>query len=86
MDDVAKIFWTGRSQAVRLPKAYRFDGDQVRISREGDRVILEAVEAAAPLAWLYALEPLDDDAEAAALDRPGPNHPDNRLDDEIRFD
>lgn len=85
MDDVAKIFWTGRSQAVRLPKAYRFDGDQVRISREGGRVILEAVEAP-PLAWLYALEPLDDDAAAAALDRPDPNHPDNRLDDDIRFD
>jgi antitoxin VapB len=35
MDDVAKIFWTGRRQAVRLPKDYRFDGDQLRISREG---------------------------------------------------
>lgn len=86
MDDVAKIFWTGRSQAVRLPKAYRFDGDQVRISREGDRVILEAVENVAPLAWLYALEPLDEDAATAALDRPGPNDPDNRLDDDVRFD
>jgi hypothetical protein len=25
----AKVFWTGRSQPVRLPKAYRFEGDEV---------------------------------------------------------
>jgi len=86
MNDMAKIFWTGRSQAVRLPKEYRFDGKEVRISREGGRVVLEAVQSEAPGAWLYALEPLDDDAAAGALDRPGPNHPDNALDDDISFD
>jgi antitoxin VapB len=40
----AKIFWTGRSQAVRLPKEYRFDTDTVRVHREGDAVILEPVD------------------------------------------
>lgn len=40
----AKVFWTGRSQAVRLPKEYRFDGDEVAIRREGDAVILEPLE------------------------------------------
>lgn len=40
MNDTAKIFWTGRSQAVRLPKDYRFDGKEVHIRREGSRVIL----------------------------------------------
>jgi len=39
--DTAKLFWNGRSQAVRLPKAFRFEGDQVRIRRSGDAVILE---------------------------------------------
>lgn len=34
MDDTAKIFMTGRSQAVRLPKAYRFDGSEVYIRRD----------------------------------------------------
>ncbi len=34
MDDTAKIFMTGRSQAVRLPKAYRFDGNEVFIRRD----------------------------------------------------
>lgn len=42
MNDMAKIFWSGRSQAVRLPKEYRFEGEQVSIRREGDKVILEA--------------------------------------------
>ena len=36
----AKVFTTGRSQAVRLPKEFRFDEDEVAISRLGDTVIL----------------------------------------------
>jgi antitoxin VapB len=38
----AKVFKTGRSQAVRLPKEYRFSGRQVRIARIDDMVILYA--------------------------------------------
>lgn len=38
--DTAKIFTTGRSQAVRLPKAYRFATKEVSIERQGDAVIL----------------------------------------------
>jgi antitoxin VapB len=38
--DTAKIFITGRSQAVRLPKEYRFDTKEVTIERDGDAVIL----------------------------------------------
>jgi antitoxin VapB len=42
MSDRAKLFTSGGSQAVRLPKSYRFeDQDEVRISRAGERVILE---------------------------------------------
>ena len=37
----AKVFRTGRSQAVRLPKEYRFKGDTVLVRREGSAVILE---------------------------------------------
>jgi antitoxin VapB len=40
---VARVFWNGRSQAVRLPKEFRFDADVVRVSRDGDRVILEPI-------------------------------------------
>jgi len=37
----AKLFKNGRSQAVRLPKEFRFEGDEVSIRREGESVILE---------------------------------------------
>ena len=37
----AKLFWSGRSQAVRLPKDFRFRGGEVRIRRHGNAVILE---------------------------------------------
>jgi len=37
----ASLFWTGRSQAVRLPKEFRFTGDTVLVWREGNSVILE---------------------------------------------
>lgn len=38
--DTAKVFRSGRSQAVRLPKDYRFEVDEVLIHRIGDMVIL----------------------------------------------
>ena len=43
MNDMAKLFWNGRSQAVRLPREYRFAGGEVSIRRDGDKVILEPV-------------------------------------------
>jgi len=36
----AKIFQNGQSQAVRLPKEFRFEGNHVFIKKEGDTVIL----------------------------------------------
>lgn len=38
----AKLFMTGRSQAVRLPKEFRFEGSEVEIFRRGDEVVLRA--------------------------------------------
>ena len=40
MPQIAKVFQSGNSQAVRLPKDFRFDVDEVEVSREGDAVIL----------------------------------------------
>jgi antitoxin VapB len=37
----AKLFKTGRSQAVRLPKEFRFEGETVLIRHEGSAVVLE---------------------------------------------
>ena len=38
--ETAKLFKNGKSQAVRLPKEYRFGSDRVYIKRVGDAVIL----------------------------------------------
>ncbi|MCI0654699.1 MAG: type II toxin-antitoxin system VapB family antitoxin [Methylococcaceae bacterium] len=38
--DTAKLFSSGRSQAVRLPKAYRFEGREVIVKRFGNGVLL----------------------------------------------
>ena len=38
---VAKLFQNGRSQAVRLPREFRFDGDCVHIRHVGQGVLLE---------------------------------------------
>ncbi len=36
----ARVFKSGNSQAVRLPKEFRFDTEQVEIFRRGDEVVL----------------------------------------------
>jgi antitoxin VapB len=67
--DTAKIFWSGRSQAVRLPKDFRFDANEVRIRRHGNAVILEPV--AHDWAWLDAMAgKLDPDFVQAANEKP----------------
>ena len=38
--DTAKLFRNGRSQAVRLPKLFRFEGDEVYIKHVGEAVVL----------------------------------------------
>jgi len=40
MSHIAKVFKSGNSQAVRLPKDFRFSVEEVEVSREGDAVIL----------------------------------------------
>jgi antitoxin VapB len=63
--DRATLFTNGGSQAVRLPKAYRFEGSHVLVHREGRAVILEPYgEASWPEGhWdaLAALGPVTDD-------------------------
>ncbi len=67
--ETAKIFWSGRSQAVRLPKDFRFEGNEVRIRRHGNAVILEPI--AQDWAWLDAIVgPLDDDFLQGVAEQP----------------
>ena len=57
----AKLFKHGRSQAVRLPKEFRFEGTEVKVSKVGDKVILEPIRK----------KPIDLDAWFARLDELG---------------
>ena len=67
--DTAKVFWSGRSQAVRLPKAFRFEGDEVRIRRHGETIILEPI--ARDWNWLDRVTgPVDADFAKAAAEEP----------------
>lgn len=43
----ARIFRSGNSQAVRLPKEFRFKSDQVEIFRQGDDIVLRERPASA---------------------------------------
>lgn len=68
-EDTARLFWNGRSQAVRLPKAFRFDGDAVRIRRDGDRVILEPLKPSTwPAGFFERIAGADESFERAVLE------------------
>ncbi len=77
MSDNAKIFQHGRSQAIRLPKAYRFSGTEVRVSKVGDTVILEPIREEAKMPWAL----LDHLGDSAFLPegRQQPSMPTNRM-------
>jgi antitoxin VapB len=67
--DTAKLFQTGRSQAVRLPKAFRMPGKEVKIHREGNKIILEPLTTS----WdslLMALDEFPDDFMEAGREQP----------------
>jgi len=65
----AKVFWSGRSQAVRLPKEFRFEGEEVSIRRHGHAVILEPIVN--DWAWLAAVTgAVDADFGRAATEEP----------------
>jgi antitoxin VapB len=78
----AKLFMHGRSQAVRLPRDFRFEGTEVRVRREGEKAILEPLNPA-PFdfaAWRAKLD--------TYLDIPFPDLPDDppAQVDEVSFD
>ena len=55
MAHLARVFQSGNSQAVRLPKEFRLDVDRVEITQEGDAIILRPyVEDAEPWASVKA--------------------------------
>ena len=81
----AKVFMHGGSQAVRLPKEFRFDSREVRVSKIGERVILEPLEKTAfdVDAWRKRLDVL---GSADFLPNGLPDDPALQPDPEITFD
>ena len=69
----AKLFQHGRSQAVRLPKAFRLPGREVRVRRVGAGVLLEPIEADVD-AWFARLDAFADEPfmEQGRLQPPAP--------------
>lgn len=68
--ETAKLFQNGSSQAVRLPKAFRISGNEVRIFKKGNQVILEPIE----VSWESLFESLDefpDDFMSEGRNQPG---------------
>lgn len=51
MKATAKIFYHGRSQAVRLPKEFRFEGSEVHVTKVGNRLILEPLAEETRMPW-----------------------------------
>jgi len=52
---IARLFRNGQSQAVRLPKEFRFDGDFVYVKKSGNAVVLLPAKGA----WGSLVESLD---------------------------
>lgn len=54
-----KLFWSGHSQAIRLPRLFRLEGSEVCIEKQGNRLIIEPIEN--DWDFLDKLQPVDDD-------------------------
>lgn len=83
MTATAKLFRHGGSLAVRLPKEFRLPGNEVRVSRIGNKVILEPMEGAFDVAaWRAKLREL---GGAEFLTEGAPEEPSVPADD-VSFD
>lgn len=64
----AKLFANGRSQAVRLPQEFRFEGESVQICRFGSAVVLLPISTG----WESLFEALDEFTEDFPAERNQP--------------
>lgn len=72
--ETAKLFKSGRSQAVRLPKEFRFDGEEVYVKKVGDAVVLLPREGS----WRTLYESLEDFSEDFMQERGQPTDQEER--------
>ena len=66
--ETAKLFKNGQSQAVRLPKEYRFDGEEVYIKKVGNTVMLIPIKNS----WAPLIDSLDEFSDDFMNDRQQP--------------
>jgi antitoxin VapB len=69
---IAKLFWNGRSQAVRLPSEFRFAGDDVYVRRDpatGDVILSSRADD-----WDTFFALVDTTAESDRTATPAPTH------------
>ena len=76
----AKIFQSGNSQAVRLPKNFRFDEKEVEIVKRGDEIILRKIPKDLKLV-ANLFNDLSADFMSDGRDQPAPQERDEKLDD-----
>ena len=66
--ETAKLFKNGQSQAVRLPKDYRFEGEEVYLKKVGNTVILIPIKNS----WAPLINSLDEFSSDFMNDRQQP--------------
>ncbi len=82
--DTAKVFWSGRSQAIRLPLEYRLSCREVKIHRQGDSLVLDPIDEPAdengwPLRFLEFFRDIEVDERLDLGDRNKPHERRNAL-------
>ena len=81
----AKLFKNGRSQAVRLPKEFRFDGDEVYVRREGRSIVLSPKDQPKENPWQDFFDALDSFDPPFKFVRDQPRHQQKRASIENGF-
>jgi len=66
--ETAKLFKNGQSQAVRLPKDYRFEGEEVYLKKVGNTVVLIPIKNS----WAPLINSLDEFSSDFMNDRQQP--------------
>lgn len=70
MERHAALFRNGRNQAVRIPREFELEGDEVLMRKEGDRLILTPVRRNRLMDLLASWEPLDEGLPEVADEPP----------------
>lgn len=62
-----RLFPNGRSQALRIPKEFEFEGNEAIINKNGNRLIIEPVKKTSLLTLLDSWEPLVENLPAKII-------------------